>query len=533
MILIALSAVILPLILLGIINMPATKGMSISAFIVLLEGYFLWKMPVNALIASILQSIHKSLPILWILFGALMMLNMLQHTGAIERINAGFHKISADMRLQVILVAFLFGGLIEGVSGFGTPAMVTAPLMIALGFSPMAAVTLALVADSTPASFGAVGTPLTVGLSNVSEKADFLNQIGQKITQIDLFAGTFMPLILIFMLTFLFGKKASKSTTDFLTLVPWALFIGLVYSALALGVSFVVSYEFVSILAPFLTIIIAIISIKLKFLLPKSIFNDPWTTSEVKSTNSNQASNGSMSLLTAWSPYIIVILMLLATRTVMPLKSFLVNTLNLSWKNILGFNQINSDWEFLYSPGTLLTIAVLIGLLIQVKSLKIFLPTAKKVVLSMKSTALALIVTLIMVQIFTNSEINTANLPSMPMYIAQVISKYLSSIWIIIAPFLGQLGSFVTGSTTVSTLTFGQIQADIATKAGVDKELVLAAQLIGAAAGNMICVHNIVSVSSVVGLSGQEGNILRKTVAPALIYGLLVGIVGFIFTLFM
>ncbi len=528
MILIALSAVILPLVLLGILNMPATKGMSISAFIVLLEGFFFWKMPTTVLLASIMQSIHKALPILWILFGALMMLNILQNTGAIERINAGFHTISADMRLQVLLVAFLFGGLIEGVSGFGTPAMVTAPLMIALGFSPMAAVTLALVADSTPAAFGAVGTPLTVGLSNVSEKADFLNAIGQRITQLDLFAGTFMPLILVLMLTFLFGKKDTNHLKDFLTLVPWSLFIGITYSLFALLVSFTISYEFVAILAPFATIIIAIISIKLKFLLPKSVFEHPWTTSTqtVKSDNK-------MSLLTAWSPYIVVILMLLATRTINPLKNFLVTNVNLSWKNILGFSQINSDWEFLYSPGTLLTIAVIIGLLLQVKSLKSFLPIAKRVAFSMRSTALALIVTLIMVQIFTNSELNNANLPSMPMFIAKVISKYLSSVWIIIAPFLGQLGSFVTGSTTVSTLTFGQIQADIAAKAGVGKDLVLAAQLIGAAAGNMICVHNIVSVSSVVGLSGQEGNILRKTVVPALFYSLLVGIIGFIFTLFM
>lgn len=528
MIIVALSAVILPLILLGIINMPANKGMSISAFVVLLEGYFFWKMPPKALLASIFQSIHKALPILWILFGALMMLNILQRTGAINRINSGFHTLSADMRIQLILVAFLFGGLIEGVSGFGTPAMVTAPLMIALGFSPMAAVTLALVADSTPASFGAVGTPLTVGLSNVSEKTSFLNSIGQRITQIDLFAGTFMPLMLIFILVFIFGKKDGQQKKDFLKLVPWSLFIGLVYSIFALLISTVLSYEFVSILAPFATIIIAILTIRLKFLLPKDSFSNPWTTS-TKTIDSEKK----MSLLKAWSPYIIVILMLLATRTIAPLKNFLVTNVNLSWKNILGFSQISSDWEFLYSPGTLLTIAAALGLLIQLKSLKKFFPIAKKVVFSMKSTALALTVTLIMVQIFTNSEINLAKLPSMPMYIAEVISKYLSGIWIIIAPFLGQLGSFVTGSTTVSTLTFGQIQADIASKANVSTELVLATQLIGAAAGNMICVHNIVSVSSVVGLTGQEGNILRKTVLPALLYGLLVGIVGFVFTLFM
>ena len=87
----------------------------------------------------------------------------------------------------------------------------------------------------------------------------------------------------------------------------------------------------------------------------------------------------------------------------------------------------------------------------------------------------------------------------------------------------------MTGSATVSTLTFGQIQSDIANNAGISRQVVLAAQLIGAAAGNMICVHNIVSVSSVVGLTGQEGNILRKTALPALVYGLLVGIAGFVF----
>lgn len=525
MILVALSAVILPFILLGIFNMPATKGMSISALIVLLEGYFIWKMPGDVVLASVFQGIHKTLPISWILFGALMMLNTLQHTGAIDRINLGFHNLSADMRVQVILVAYLFGALIEGVSGFGTPAMVTAPLMIALGFTPMAAVTLALVADSTPAAFGAVGTPLTVGLSNVSDKTEFLNSIGRQITQIDLFAGTFMPLMLLFLLTFFFGKSEGSKFKDWAQTAPWTLMIGIVYSLIAICMSTFVGYEFVSILTPFLTIIFAIVTVKFRILLPKSTFENPWTTS----TKEIKKDDNSMSLLAAWSPYILVILMLLASRVFGPLKSFLTSAINFSWTGILGFDKINSDWEFLYSPGTLLTIAVLFGLFIQARSFKSFFPTAKKVVFSMKSTAIALIVTLVMVQIFTNSGLNSVKMDSMPVYIATVVSKYLSSVWIFIAPFLGELGAFVTGSATVSTLTFGQIQSDIANNAGISRQVVLAAQLIGAAAGNMICVHNIVSVSSVVGLTGQEGNILRKTALPALVYGLLVGIAGFVF----
>jgi lactate permease len=146
----------------------------------------------------------------------------------------------------------------------------------------------------------------------------------------------------------------------------------------------------------------------------------------------------------------------------------------------------------------------------------------------MGNTAIALGVTLIMVQVFTNSGLNQAALPSMPMYIAKFVAKYLAGVWIIMAPFLGQLGAFVTGSTTVSTLTFAQIQADIAANANLSTTVILAAQLVGAAAGNMICVHNIVAVSSVVGLSGQEGAILRKTLLPGLGYALLIGMAGLV-----
>lgn len=202
MLFIALLAVILPLIRLAVFNMPALKGMAISALVVTLAGWFIWQMPNNVMFASILQGIHKTFPILWILFGALMMLHVLRHTGAITRINAGFESLTADMRILAVLIAYLFGGLIEGVSGFGTPAMVTAPLLIALGFTPIAGVTLALVADSTSAAYGAVGTPLTVGLSNVAPAnvADFMNNIAGTMTTIDLFGGTFMPLMLVMLL---------------------------------------------------------------------------------------------------------------------------------------------------------------------------------------------------------------------------------------------------------------------------------------------------------------------------------------------
>lgn len=530
MIIVAAAAIILPLILLGGLNLSAIKGMSISAAVVVVLSYVFWQLPPAVIGASILQSLHKALPILWILFGALLMLNSLRATGAIERINQGFQALSADMRLQVIVVAYLFGGLIEGVSGFGTPAMVTAPLLIALGFTPMAAVVLALVADSTPAAFGAVGTPLTVGLSNVTEKSAMLNLIGQRITQLDLLVGALMPALLIFILIWGFGPK-QRRFQQWLAVLPWALVIGLVYTSVALMTAMLISYEFVSIIAPFVTLVVAIVSLRYHWLLPASIQQEPWQLPTVAAKPAT-TTPVKMSLITAWLPYLIVVVLLLASRVYQPLKLWLTSHVNFSWLNILGYQTINSDWEFLYSPGTLLTVAALIGLLIQARSLKQAWPTAKKVGASMGNTAIALVVTLILVQVFTNSGLNQGQLPSMPMYIAKFVATYLAGIWLFMAPFLGQLGAFVTGSTTVSTLTFGQIQADIAANAHLNEPVVLAAQLIGAAAGNMICVHNIVAVSSVVGLEGQEGPILRQTILPGLAYAALIGVAGLVLSQF-
>ena len=169
LLLVALSAIIAPFIFLVVFKMPAKTGMFISAIIVILLAFFVWDMDTLTISASVLEGIHKALTILLILFGAIVLLNTLQHTGAVVRINQGFRSISADMRVQIVIVAFLFGALIEGAAGFGTPAAVTGPLMVALGFTPMSAAAIALIADSSSVPFGAVGTPVIVGLSNLPE----------------------------------------------------------------------------------------------------------------------------------------------------------------------------------------------------------------------------------------------------------------------------------------------------------------------------------------------------------------------------
>src|SRR5690625_1781360 len=126
--------------------------------------------------------------------------------------NESFQNISSDMRVQAVIVAFLFGSLIEGAAGFGTPPAVTGPLLLALGFRPLAAATIALVAQSVSVTFGAVGTPIMIGLSNIPG-ADllFFKEIGIKASLLNLLVGSLLPLILVFILTMLFGKTRSLS----------------------------------------------------------------------------------------------------------------------------------------------------------------------------------------------------------------------------------------------------------------------------------------------------------------------------------
>ncbi len=522
LLLVALSAIIAPFIFLVILRMTALKGMFFSAIIVIALASLVWGMEGNIVLASILQGTHKALTILLILFGAIVLLNTLKHTGAVDRINQGFQNISGDMRVQVVLVAFLFGSLIEGAAGFGTPAAVTGPLMVALGFNPMAAAVLALVADSSAVYYGAVGTPIQVGLSNIPGAGPSLFQeVGVHIATIDLIAGTFIPFVLVVLLTLFFGK--GKGIKDAFPLLPWTLVVGITYTASALLYAVLFGPGFVAILGSLTGLVVAAWTAKKGWLLPKTEWTDALQEGfELKKENSD------MGLITAWSPYVVVVGLLLITRIIPEIKEFALTAIDFTWSSILGVEGITSKWEILYSPGTVLIIAAILAVIIQRKSFSNFAKASKESLLSIITAGLTLVSTLALVQVFTNSGMNVHDLISMPQYIAQVLASTFGSMWIFVAPFLGELGAFITGSATVSTLTFSPIQYSVANQTGMDTNIILALQVIGGAAGNMICVHNVVAASAVVGLSGEEGSIIRKTLIPALLYGLLAGIGGFI-----
>lgn len=514
MLFIALLAIIVPLITVVGLRLPARSGMTISAVVVALAAGFIWRMTPVSMAASTVQAGHRALTIGLILFGAITLLRTLQATSALDSIKAGFVAISDDRRVQTVLVAFAFVSLLEGASGFGTPAIVAAPLLLVLGFQPMTAAVLALLGDTIGCTFGAVGTPLIVGLENVPTYSDALVWlVGAEVTAIDIVIGTMLPVLLVAVYV-LQDEQCTRRTAwhSIREVMPWAMSIGLCYAGTAFVVMRLIGPEFTAILSGAVTLVVGMVSARHGWLLPQQS-----RTATRAEKPDILPKHSIMPLWRAWLPYGIVIILLLVTRTIPPIKAAAHTVLDAGLVNILGVSGVSSAWPLLYSPGLILLVAAGVASRCG-RSGVAALRAARSSLSTVGNALLALIPTLILVQLFSNSGINQSGLASMPVFIGQELARLFGEVWLAIAPALAAVGAFIAGSATVSTLTMGPVQSSIAEIAGLPLVTVLALHMVGAAAGNIIAIHNVVSASAVVGLVGEEGHIIRRLIVPTLGY---------------
>lgn len=525
LLLVASSAILIPLVLIAGFRMPARYGMAITALAVVTLALLMWQMSGTAVWASVIQGVHRAVTILWILAGAMLLVNTLRTTGALERINTGLVKISPDMRVQIVLIGFLFVSLLEGLAGFGSPVAIAAPLLVALGFRPIAAVVLTLIGDTVAVAFGAVGTPILVGMSNLPPFTEpgFLSSIATNVARIDVLVASLLPVLMVAVLVRSFGEHADdRSWYRVAQIAPWALCVGVAYAVAMVVYAHLVSPEIVSILAALTVLVPALITAKYDIGLPRA---SDWRTHLVKPKKASRQTVRMRSLVKAWVPYALVVILLIITRLVPPVRDMVTSVLDAGLYRIAGIEAINSAWLLLNSPGTLLLIAAIIGLLLGRVSWRqtgqAFGQTGQLVVIS----AMALVPTLIVVQVFINSGINSAELAAMPAYIGERLADVFGGYWLVIAPVVGAIGAFIAGSSTVSTLTMSPIQYDVALSAKFDPEFILAQQLSGASAGNMIAIHNIVAASTVVGLYHQEGRVIRRLLWVVGVY-LILSVIG-------
>lgn len=545
-------------IFLVMLRWPASRAMPLAYITAAGLGLWVWQLPVNQVAAATVNGLIVALTLLYIIFGAILVLNTLQQSGAIKVIRQGFINISPDRRIQVILIAWLFGSFIEGSSGFGTPAAVAVPLLVGLGFPAMAAVVSGMIIQSTPVSFGALGTPILVGvgtgLSGDDSVYQFIQQAGisgatteavgrplleliaQKVAILHAITGTFIPLFVVALMTRFFG--ANKSFTEGLRVWKFALFAAFSMTIPYIIAAHIFGPEFPSIFGGMVGLLIVIPAAKAGWFMPdedevwdfpdKSKWDPEW--SGLQQTSTEQVTEGEspkMSIMIAWSPYFLLALLLIITRVpALGVNTFL-QSFAFEWSNIFNSTVGTGNIQLLYSPAAIFIVVSLATFFMHRMNINSYGLAVKDSCQNMLKVSLPLLTTVPMVQVFLNSQDGLAGYAKMPNALAEGVAELAGSAWPIFSTFIGGFGAFVAGSNTVSNMTFSLFQFGVGERIGVDPTWVVALQAVGGAAGNVVCVHNVVAASAVVGLLGKEGLVIRKTLPVFVYYALLAGSMGY------
>ena len=543
--LLALAPIITVFLLLVIARRPAKQAMPVAYLVTAAIALLIWQVPLTVLTASTIQGLVMAAEILYIVFGAILLLNVLKESGAIATIRRGLLGVSPDRRIQAVIIVWLFGSFLEGASGFGTPAAVCGPLLVALGFPALAAVMVALIANSTAVVFGAVGIPVLLGIDAGLEGAtvvdNYIAELG--ITYAEYFerivvragvfnsiVGTLIPLFMVTCLTRYFGQR--KSWREGLAVWQFALFAGLAFTIPSTLTAIFLGPEFPSLIGGLVGLAVVVPAAQKGFLTPKQTWDFPpaeaWEDGwmgNLRAVINNEVRG--MTLFKAWIPYVLVGLFLVLSR--LPFLPFqgLLKALKLNFVNVFE-TEIIIDSQPLYLPGTIFILVVILTYFLHKVKTEALKQATIDAVQTLTGTTVVLAAAVPMARVFINSGFNESGLASMPLTLADGVSNLAGQSWPLFAPTIGAMGSFIAGSATVSNMMFSLFQFGVAVEIGISGAVVVALQAMGGAAGNMICVTNVVAASATVGLSGCEGLLIRRVLLPLTYYVAGAGILGLI-----
>ncbi len=536
----------IPIIIVGVLMIgfmwPAMKAMPLGWLAAVVIAAFWWEMPANWIVGASIGGIIDAFGILLIVFGALLILQLLQESGGVDSISYSMATVSEDRRVQALLLAFLMGAFFEGAAGFGTPAAVAAPLLVALGHPPLIAATVALVANSVPVSFGAVGVPIWGGFdvldgivdlpveslgANIESFRVFINEIGAFAGILNGLMSFLIPLFLVAVMT----QIAEGSILKGLKVWPLAIFSGLIFGVPMMLISNFVGPELPSLLSSLIAIPVFVFAVRNGFFVPddewdypdKENWDDTWEDEVEAEAEIPDPDKLTVSPFKAWLPYIIIAAILVITR----IEAFgLVDTLQgitITWENILG-TTVTEGVDPLYNPGVIpfILVALLIPAMHGMEKGKAA-ECWKETFSTIKPAAIALFFAVGMVYVMMNSDpvVEYTMLEEMAFATANIFGEA----WHFGAPFVGTLGAFIAGSNTVSNIMFGAFQFETAMAAGVEVIPTLGLQTAGAAGGNMLCVHNVVAAITTVGLVGKAGLVMRKTITVTILYALSIAVI--------
>ncbi len=473
--------------------------------------------PVGAPLGALAEAAFTSGAILWIIVPALTIHRLQEHTGALDVLRAALVRLSPDPRLTAVLIAWFFALLLEGAAGFGTAAALAAPFLVSIGLRPVTAVAAALVGHTVGVAFGAVGTPVVpqaaaTGLSPLTLSA-----------ATGVYGGVVGWLLLGAVLLFVVRSGLGGPAGRPVGLVLWGVLAGAAFLGPYVAISRWVGPELPTlggaVLGGALFVGVLLLARPAGVAGAVPVIQGPEgqvTPGQV--TPGRGDADGPVGevrvspgrVLQAAAPYVVLVVLVLVTRLVGPLQAGLQD-IQVSWSLFDG--AFRGSFAPLYHPGTMLVLALLVGAVWQRAPWASVRAAAAATVRSMGPVALALLAMIGLARVMVAA--------GMIEELAVAAAAALGGGWPLVAPLVGALGTFVTGSATASNALFTDLQATTAQTAGLDVPSVLGAQAIGAAVGNATAPHNIIAAAAVVGLSGRESEVLRRT-APVVLPVLLV-----------
>jgi lactate permease len=503
--------------LLAIRRTPGQIAGALAAASAVLVAIFVYKMPAGiAITATAMGALYGVFPIFWIVLTAIFIYNMTVETGQFEIVKDSIATITDDRRLQALLIAFGFGAFLEGAAGFGTPVAISAGMLVGLGFNPLYAAGLCLIANTAPVAFGGIGIPIIVagqvtGLDTMKISA----MVGRQLP----FLSIIIPIWLVVLMS---GWKAAKEV------LPACLVAGISFAGVQWFSSNYIGPELPDILSSLACIIS--LTIFLKYWKPKSIWrfaNEPAPT-----LVANRAALTFGKVMKAWSPFIILTVMVIlwglkpvvAALDTVTLK-FLVPGLDKVVMQVAPIAKVPTAMAALYklnwlsAAGTALFIAAIITAVVlgvgPGRFISIFTKTLKQLTKPLITIPCVLGLAYIM---------NYSGMSStLGLFLAGT-----GSFFPFFSPFLGWLGVFLTGSDTSANALFGNLQAVTGTQVGVDPILTVAANSSGGVCGKMISPQSIAVATAATGLVGKEGDLFGFTVKHSLVLAVIVGIMTYV-----
>ena len=494
----AIVPVLLLIVLMAFFKMPGDRSSVISLIVTMLIALFGFHFAIDDLAYSFLYGALKAVsPILIIIVMAIFSDNVLLKTRKMEIIKQQFTSISTDKSIQVLLLTWGFGGLLEAMAGFGTAVAIPAAILISLGFKPVFSAVVSLIANSVATAFGAIGTPVLVLAKETS--LDVQNLSTNVVLQLSVLMFL-IPLVLLFL------------TDPKLKSLPKNLFLALLVG----GVSLISQYmaarymgaESPAIIGSILSIIVIVIYGKLTAPKEERARKNPLRTKDI---------------LNAWSIYLLILLLIILTS---PLFPGLRHTLENNWVTRIslpvGDSTLNYTISWLTHAGVLLFIGTFIGGLIQGAGVKEMFTVLWHTVKQLKKTFITVICL-----VGLSTIMDTAGMIAV---VATALATATGSLYPLFAPVIGCLGTFITGSDTSSNILFGKLQASVAGHINVSPDWLSAANTVGATGGKIISPQSIAIATSASNQQGKEGEILKAAIPYALAYVVITGVIVFIFS---